>query len=154
VENVLVRKGKTWYEQVSFNFCYIAQRVRRRILPRKMLHLCVNAAYDSFIDQTTSKTGKQIFNKIAEHIASNMIKALYQGDLSALPSISWYTPLLMTDGKSQDTRQGRSAFVMLLSWNNCIQGRSTWSRFLLQRCILRPTHTFQYIRLFKHHWLG
>jgi hypothetical protein len=28
VENILVRKGKTWHEQASFNFRYIAQQAR------------------------------------------------------------------------------------------------------------------------------
>ena len=70
VENVLARKGKTWQEQVSFNFRYIAQRVRRRIPPRKMLHLRVKAVYDYFMNKTDSKTGKPLFNKIAKDIAS------------------------------------------------------------------------------------
>jgi hypothetical protein len=44
-----------------------------------MLHLCVKAVYDYFIDKTYSKTGKQLFNKLANNMASNAIQALYQG---------------------------------------------------------------------------
>jgi hypothetical protein len=44
-----------------------------------MLHLCVKVVYDYFIDKINSKTGKQLLNKIAKDMASNVIKALYRG---------------------------------------------------------------------------
>ena len=106
VENVLARKGKTCQEQVSFNFRYIAQRVSRRIPPRKMLHLRVKAVCDYFMDKTDSKTGKPMFNKMANDMASNVIAALCQGELSDPPGVSWYTPLLMADGKPKIDKEG------------------------------------------------
>jgi hypothetical protein len=100
VENVLVRKGKTWQEQVSFNFCCIAHRVRQRIPPRKMLHLRVKAVYDYFMDKTDSKTRKQLFNKIAGTWQVMCLR------LSNPPGNSWYTPLLTTDGKAKIDKDG------------------------------------------------
>jgi hypothetical protein len=46
------------------------------------------------------------FYKIAKDMASNVIKALYQGELSNPPGISWYTPLLTTDGKAKIDKDG------------------------------------------------
>jgi hypothetical protein len=106
VENVLAQKGKTWQEQVSFNFRYVAQRVRRRIPPRKMLHLRVKAVCNYFMNETDSRTGKALFNKVAKDMASNVIAALCRGELSDPPGISWHTPLLMTDGKPKMDKDG------------------------------------------------
>jgi hypothetical protein len=56
---------------------------------KEMLHLCMKATYNYFIDKTDSKTVKQPCNKIAKDIASNVIKTLYPGELSDPPGISW-----------------------------------------------------------------
>jgi hypothetical protein len=53
-----------------------------------MLHLRVKAVSDYFMDKTDYKTGKQLFNKISKDMASNVIEALYQGELSDPPDIS------------------------------------------------------------------
>jgi hypothetical protein len=104
VENVLVRKGKTWHKLVSCNSHYIARQMPRRpIPPRKILHLCVKAVYDYFMDKKTdSKTRKQVFEEIAKDMASNVIKALYRGEVSDPPGISWYMSSFDNRWKSQD----------------------------------------------------
>jgi hypothetical protein len=81
VENVLVRKGKAWHEQ---------------------------AVCDYFVDKkTNSKAGKQLFSKVAKDMASNVIKALYRGELSDPPGISWNTLSTFDDDrwKSQDRQE-------------------------------------------------
>jgi hypothetical protein len=57
--------------------------------------------------KTDYKTKKQLFNEIAKNMAFIVIKALYQGQLSDPPGISWYTPILTTDhGKAKIDKDG------------------------------------------------
>jgi hypothetical protein len=63
--------------------------------------------YDYFVDKTNSKTGKQLFSKVAKDMPSNMIKVLYLGELSDPHGTSWYTlQMTMTDGKSKIDKYG------------------------------------------------
>jgi hypothetical protein len=71
-------------------------------------------------------------NKIVKDMASNVIKALYQGELSDPPGISWNTQLLVTDERVKIDKDGWSVFVVLLSWNCVQERRFTKSIFLLQ----------------------
>jgi hypothetical protein len=41
----------------------------------------VKAVYNYFKNKTDSKTGKPFFNKIARDMASNVLAALYRGEL-------------------------------------------------------------------------
>jgi hypothetical protein len=92
VQSVLLSKGKTWEQEVSFHSRYICRRVRRYIPPGEILHGRVKAVFDFFGDKQDGKTGKRLFGgKDAMKKKDLVLEALRRGELSD-PPIPLYVP--------------------------------------------------------------
>jgi hypothetical protein len=93
VQKVLQSKGKTWDQEVSFNFRYLARRVRRYIPPGAVVTARVRAVFDFFQDKVDGKTGKCLFGgKDAMKKKELVLEALSRGELSDPLHISLYVP--------------------------------------------------------------
>jgi hypothetical protein len=110
----------------------------------------VKAVYDYFVDKTDSKTGKHPFNKITDDMASSMIQALYQGELSDTPVFFLVHSTFDDRWKSQD-RQGWSAFVAPLSWD-CVHKEGAYRQFTRAFGLKQAGHMYYVSVLISHHF--
>jgi hypothetical protein len=93
VQKVLRSKGKAWEQEISFNFRYLARRVRRYIPPGKVVTARVRAVFDFFQGKEDAKTGKCLFGgKDAMKKKELVLEALSRGELSDPSNISLYVP--------------------------------------------------------------
>ena len=62
VKKVMEKKGRSWSITTTFNFSYIALRVKRTVPPPHMLYCRAKAVFDFSDDKKYTKTRSPLFN--------------------------------------------------------------------------------------------
>ncbi|KAG2216099.1 hypothetical protein INT45_001361 [Circinella minor] len=90
VEEYLGKKGLTWAYIMNTNASWILRRVKRVVPSPDELGPVVQELFDEYGNLICVKTGRTLFDKNAWKQADNMIKAIYEGQISDHPDVPLY----------------------------------------------------------------
>lgn len=107
VKKVLENKpGMSWEKALTFNFDYIAARVRRTVPPASILYNRMLAVFDFFKDRVDSDSGQVLFHTTNRKKFRNMLDMIKKGYASDPPGLSLYTPKTDKFGRIMIDRDG------------------------------------------------
>ena len=76
VKRVMEQKGRSWTIDMTFNFAYIALRVKITALPPHMLYCRVKAVFDFFDNKKDTKIRSPLLNDNASKNADFVLKEI------------------------------------------------------------------------------
>ena len=79
------KKGRSWIISMTFNFAYIALRVKKTLPSPHMLYCRVKAVFDFFDNKKDTKTNSPIFNGRASKKANCVLNEILLWGYSGPP---------------------------------------------------------------------
>ena len=90
VKTVLEAKCISWEKKMTFDWNYIAHRVRRHVSKPEVLYHRMTAVYEFFCDKIDTTTGVKLFNDKNKKKFKNMLDTVKRGYASDPPHMSMY----------------------------------------------------------------
>lgn len=119
VKKVLENKpGMTWEKALTFNFDYIAARVRRTVPPASILYNRMLAVFDFFKDRKDSDTGHVLFHETNRKKFRSVLEMVKKGYASDPPGLSLYVPKTDRYGRNMVDRDGLQLYRSLRGTSN------------------------------------
>lgn len=128
VKKAYTISDKEWCRMMSFNFNFIANRVRRRIPPPDILYPRVKAVYDYFQDVIDPTSNLPLFNVNARKKAINVLEMIKAGLLSDPPGVSFYVKVLNHDGSPKTDKKGLQLYRSIRGTNLVESIHQTYTR--------------------------
>ena len=110
--------GTSWEKKLSFDFSYIAKRVRRRVPPPNILYHRMKAVFDFFKDRHCSTTNVVLFHEKNRNKFCNMLELVKKGYASDPPGMAMYVPKTDAYGRKMVDSDGLKLYRSVRGTSN------------------------------------